>query len=283
MRRAQPTGKLLSSVLVAGFVFAFATGAMAQETSKTETTRGPTSTKVEVARAEVIYASGNELVVRMESGEVRHLTVPSSARATVDGKELSVHDLKPGMKLERTIVTTTTPRMVTTVRIVQGKVFHVMAPISVILTLPDGTNKQYKVPEDQKFTINGEEKTVFDLRKGMNVTATVVTQVPETVVAQQTKVTGSAPPPLETPQIQGALLIEDAPAPAANETAATPAPEQPAATAPAPEQAAAPAPAPAAEPAPEQPPKSGRTVLWVGLVVVLCVAVLLAVRKFRHS
>ena len=40
------------------------------------------------------------------------------------------------------------------------------APSSVILTLPDNTNKQYKVPKGQKFMIDGQEKTVFDLRKG---------------------------------------------------------------------------------------------------------------------
>jgi hypothetical protein len=62
------------------------------------------------------------------SGRNRHVTVPDSARATVDGKELSVHDLKPGMKLQRTIATTTTPKAVTTVRTIQSKVFHVNAP-----------------------------------------------------------------------------------------------------------------------------------------------------------
>jgi hypothetical protein len=128
------------------------------------------------------YVSGNDLVVKMDNGEVRHVTVPDSARATVNGKELSVHELKPGLKLQRTIVTTSTPKLVTTVRTIQGKVFYVNATSSVILSLPDGTNKQYKVSKSQKFTLDGQEKTVFDLKKGMNVTATVLTQVPETVV-----------------------------------------------------------------------------------------------------
>ena len=38
----------------------------------------------------------------MEDGTIRHIAnVPESARIMVDGKELGVHDLKPGMKLER--------------------------------------------------------------------------------------------------------------------------------------------------------------------------------------
>jgi len=167
---------------------------MAQQVSTSETEKGAPSRQARVERGEVVYVSGNDLVVKMENGEVRHITVPDSARATVDGKELSVHDLKPGMKLQRTITTTTRPQVVTTVTTIKGKVFNVNPPNTVILTLPEG-NKQYKIPKDQKFMIDGEEKTAFDLRKGMNVSATVIQQVPETVVAQQRKTTGTAPPP----------------------------------------------------------------------------------------
>ena len=195
----------------------------------------------------------------MENGEIRSVTVPDSARATVDGKELSVHDLKPGMKLQRTIVTTATPRTVTTVRTISGKVWQVNAPNTVILTLPDNTNKQYRIPKDQKFTIDGQEKTAFELRKGMNVSATVLTAVPETVVAQQRKTTGSAPPPPPTPPIQGALLIE------------TPAP----APAPAPAQVAA------AEPAPAKLPKTASALPLIGLFGLLCSGLSLGMRMLR--
>ena len=48
----------------------------------------------------------------------------------------------------------------------------------MILTLPDGTNKEYNVPKGQVFNVNGKKDTVFQLRKGMNVSATVVTEEP---------------------------------------------------------------------------------------------------------
>jgi LPXTG-motif cell wall-anchored protein len=233
----------------------------AQDTSKTQEALGAASKTVEVRSGEVVYVSGNNLVVKMENGDIKSLTVPDSARATVDGKELSVHELKPGMKLQRTIVTSSTPKLVTTVRTIQGKVFNVNAPSSVILTLPDNTNKQYKVPKGQKFMIDGQEKTVFDLRKGMNVSATVVTQVPETVVAQQRKVTGSAPPPPATPQIEGALLIEEAPLPAPRQVAAA---------------------APAAEPAPTKLPKTGSPVPLVGLMGLLSLGLSFGLRMLRR-
>ena len=260
MNPHRTVAKRLVSLLGAGIVcLVFAVAMLAQETSKTETKAGPASKKVQVKRGEVVYVSGNELVVKMENGEVRHFpNIPESARATVDGKELSIHELKPGMKLQRTITTTTTPRTVTTVRTVTGKVWQVSPPNSVILTLADGSNKQYKIPKGQKFMIDGQEKTAFDLKKGMNVSATAVTAVPETVVAEQRRTTGSAPPPPPTPALQGALLIE-APAPA------------PAAVA-----AAAP------EPPPATLPKTGSALPMIGLLGLLCSGLSVGMRMLRR-
>jgi hypothetical protein len=212
-------GKSISIKLLAVAILAlFAVVAIAQDTTQTQVTADQSSHSAKVARGEVVYVSGNEVVVRMESGEIRNLTVPDGATATVDGKTITVKDLRPGMKLQKTITTTTTPETVTTIRTIQGKVWQVIAPKTVILTLPDGTNKKYNVPKDQVFKIDGQDKTVFELQKGMNVTATVLTRVPRTAIAQEQAVTGKMPVPPATPEIQGALLIEDA-APAKVEVA----------------------------------------------------------------
>lgn len=261
MESQRPVTKRLLSLLAAGIVcLVFAVAMLAQDTTKTQTTTGTGSKNVQVDRGEVVYVSGNELVVKMESGEIRHFpNIPESARATVDGKQLSIHELKPGMKLERTIVTTNTPRTVTTVRTIQGKVWQVSAPNSVILTLPDNTNKQYRIPKNQKFMIDGQELTAFDLRKGMNVSATVLTAVPETVVAEQRRTTGSAPPPPPTPPVQGALLIE-APGPAPTQVASAAAPE----------------------PAPASLPKTASALPLIGLLGLLCSGLSLGMRMFRR-
>ena len=102
MKSPKPT-RLISRLGAAGILcIAFAVTMVAQEKSRTEVTQGPASRNVQVERGEVVYVSGNDLVVRMENGEVRHFpNIPESARATVDGKQLSIHELKPGMKLER--------------------------------------------------------------------------------------------------------------------------------------------------------------------------------------
>jgi hypothetical protein len=44
----------------------------------------------------------------------------------------------------------------------------------------------YRIPSHAKFTINGEKKTAFDLRKGMSFEATIITGDTETVVARLT-------------------------------------------------------------------------------------------------
>jgi hypothetical protein len=207
--------KILERLFAGGLVcLALTLVAIAQDTTQTTTSSGPPTTETQVRSGEVVYVSGNDLVVKTDNGQVKHFTVPEGATATVDGQKLSVHDLKPGMKLQQTITTTTTPETVKTVRTIKGKVWQVQPPVSVILTLPNGTNKQYKIPEGQKFDINGQQTDAWSLKKGMEVTATVIREIPENKIAQTRTTTGEMPPPPATPPQEGALLIEEeAPAP----------------------------------------------------------------------
>ena len=167
-----------------------------QVQTQTFTTAGQPTTEVTVDRGTVVLVDGNDLVVKREDGHLLHFpNVPESARITVDGQELGIHDLKPGMTLERTITTTTTPQTITTVSHVTGTIWSVNPPSSVILTLDDGTNQAFKIPEGQKFNIDGQMTDAWGLKQGMKVSATKVTEVPETVVDQEKAVTGTMPPP----------------------------------------------------------------------------------------
>ena len=177
---------------------------------KTETTveEGPASQTVKIDTAEVVYISGNDLIVKTEDGGLRHFpNVPNDKTVTVAGKELTIHDLKPGMKLQRTTITTTTPRMITTVRTVTGRVWRVSPPNSVILSLEDGTNQSFSIPRGQRFMVNGQETDAWGLREGMNISATAVMETPETVVSQEVKRTGTMPPPKPEPPRQGTTLL----------------------------------------------------------------------------
>jgi len=190
-------GKLIRipTLLALGLFLTFTVSLMAQEKTETTTTQGAATQTVKVERGEVIYVSGNDLVLKMENGTYRHVNVPESATATVDGKQIGIHDVKVGMKLQKTVSTSTTPTMVTKVDTVTGTVFHVVPPLSVDLTMEDGKTQEFKIPKDQKFDVDGQMVDAWGLKPGMKITATKVTETPETVVTQKAKVTGKMPPP----------------------------------------------------------------------------------------
>jgi len=195
---------------------------VAQVKTTTTETKGAASSQVTVERGEVVYVAGNEVVIKMENGEIRHVTVPDGAKGTVDGKEVTVADLKPGMKLQKTITTTTTTKTVKTVKTGTGTVMNVMPPNSVTVRFEDNTVQSYKIPKGTKFNVDGQEMTAFDLKKGMRITATRITETPVTEATTAAATTGTAPPP-PTPPVTGALLIAEpapvsAPAPTKIET-----------------------------------------------------------------
>src|ERR1700744_2148505 len=100
--------------LGAGVVaLAFAIGMRAQVQTDTSVSHGAATKTTTVEKAQVVSVTGNDLVVKMADGSIRHFpNVPESTRIDVDGKELGIHDLKPGMNLQRTITTTTIPKVI---------------------------------------------------------------------------------------------------------------------------------------------------------------------------
>jgi hypothetical protein len=192
-------------LLVLVLFLSFTTAAQVQ--TETKNTQGVPTDEVTVEHGEVVYVSGNDLVLKMEDGSLRNfLDLSDTDRATVDGKELGIHELKPGMKLQKMLTVATTPQTVTTVEKVTGKVWQVFAPHSVTLRLDDGSTQRFTVPEKQEFTINGEKTDVWGLKKGMVVTATKIVQEPTTVVEHKKQMTGAMPPP-SSPAADVPILI----------------------------------------------------------------------------
>ena len=245
--------QVLLTIAVGMTCLSVAASMSAQVQTQSSTSHGASTVETSVARGEVVFVQGNDLIVKMEDGSLRHLSnVPESARAVVDGKEIGIHDVKVGMKLEKTITTTTTPKTITTVQTVTGKVWQVSPPSSVILTLENGTNQQFKIPKDQKFNVDGQMVDAWGLKKGMTVSATKVVEVPETQVTQEARLTGSMPPPPPPPPDQPILVA-----------------------------AATPPPPPAAPPA--ELPKTGSVLPLVGLLGFLSVATSLGLKGIRST
>ncbi len=176
--------------------------------SETKTVGEPTHEieQTYVKNAEVIHISSHQIVVKLEDGRMEFLNLPDEEfKFQIDGKELTVHALKPGMKLSQEIHTVTTPQQVTTLRTVKGEVWLLMPP-HLMLRFPGGETKSYTVPDGIVFHIDGEDKTVFDLRKGMKIDATVIKTEPLNVLERHHVVTGEEPT-LKV-AFEGPLLLE---------------------------------------------------------------------------
>ena len=196
----------LSSVNFYSITCGFMTNAQVKTETKVE--QGPVLQNVKMDSGEVVYVSGNDLVVKTFDGELRHFPdVPDGKTMTIGDKELTIHDLKPGMKLQRTAITTTTPRMITTVKTVTGKVWRVSPPTSIILTLEDGTNQSFDIPKGQRFIVNDKETDAWGLKEGMSISATAITETIEMVVSEQVIRSGTMPRPSPEPPKQGATLL----------------------------------------------------------------------------
>jgi len=258
----------LSRTLLGGLLggsalcLAFSLSAAAQVQTQQTETKGASAKAIEVERGEIVYASGNSVVIKMEDGTLRHFdNVPESTTVTVDGKQLNVHQLQVGMKVERQTITTTTPKTITTVKTVTGTVWHVSPPNLVVLTLENGENQEFKIPKGQKFTIDGQTLDAFGLRKGMKVNAQKVVEESAIEVAQEIKRTGKMPPPPPEPKADVPMLVmvRTPAAPGKVETAAA-----------------------APEPTPTKLPKTASDVPLIGVLgALLCAVSLLgmAIRK----
>jgi hypothetical protein len=212
MKQFKTTIVSLAFVVLA-YLCAMTVGIAAQDITHPPTTKTiePPTHEVQtthVKNAEVVHVSGHEVVVELENGKFELLNLAEDFRFQVDGKDLGVHELTPGTKLSQDIHTVTTPQEVTTLRTVNGTVWSVHGP-HLILSFPGGQNKAYTVPDGIVFHIDGQDKTVFDLREGMKVSATVLTVAPEYFVSRHTVVTGQAPP---RPNVtfEGPMLLERA-------------------------------------------------------------------------
>jgi hypothetical protein len=83
------SGRALSSHALATGVLCliFPLSGRAQVHTETSTTTGSPTQRVKVDRAEVVLVSGNDLVLRMEDGTIRHIAdVPDTFKAVVDGQ-----------------------------------------------------------------------------------------------------------------------------------------------------------------------------------------------------
>ena len=191
-----------------------------------------TSTTTEKRNFEILSVDGNKVVVKGDQG-TRELTLPPDFKVTVDGKEVGVADLKPGMKGTATITTkvTSTPMVATEVK--NGDVLAVSGNTIIVRTATGIKKFTAQDVKDRNVNImrEGEKVDISQLRPGDKLSATIITKKPPVVTTErEVKAMASAP---AKPAAPASERVVSAPPPAP-----------------------APAPAPAPEPAkPAEPAK----------------------------
>ena len=163
-------------------VFAAAMVCAAAVASQAQTTATSTETK----SFEVLAVDGNRLVVRLPEG-TRELTVADDFRFTVNGQQLSVQQLKAGMRGTATITTRTTSTPVTVTEIKNGTV-AMQTGMSIIVRTDEGLKSFTQGDVDKRgVTIirAGKPARVSDFRQGDRLSATIITSMPPRVVTEQ--------------------------------------------------------------------------------------------------
>ena len=147
-----------------------------------------TTTVTENKKFEIIAVDGNHVVVKNEAGQNQELTVPDSYRLTVDGRQVSVAELKPGMKGTATVTTTTTVKPVYVTEVKSAKVFRATGS-SIILTTPEGyrtVSAADAAARNATVYKDGQKVDFSSLHEGDVLTATIVTQKrPEILTERQ--------------------------------------------------------------------------------------------------
>ena len=242
--------RALSQVVVAAALLGLtAAGSQAQQTTASSQTKTFT----------VLAVEGNTLVVRLPEG-TREIAVPDDFRFTVNGQQMSVHDLRVGMNGTAVITTRTTVTPVTVTEVKNGTV-ALKSGGTVMVRTAEGVKSFTQGDVDKrgvKIYMDGKPMQISDLHEGDKLSATIVTSRPPQIVSERdVRATTNAPESLRA--------------------AAAPAPAPPVARAPAPQ--AEPA------PAPRELPKTASS--WPLLMLMSAASLALALaltlrRRFGH-
>ena len=186
---------ILRRIIIAGAaVMTLAAGLEAQTTTTKATEPGGASTSTTTSiTGEVVLVERNWLLTKiLPNGGYRWFNVQPGRQFTIDGQTRLIADLKPGTVLTAVVITKAQPVTVRTTSVLNGTVWYVSGNY-VILTLENGENREFNVPESYRFTVSDKPASVNELRKGMKVSATKIVAEPLTEISESVMVTGSAP------------------------------------------------------------------------------------------
>jgi LPXTG-motif cell wall-anchored protein len=144
------------------------------------------SVTTDIREGEILWIEGNTIVVRGQEG-VQKFEVDEDVRFNLDGKEVSVHELKPGTKFTAQITTTTKPVQEYATEVKEAEVINVLGN-NIVFKLANGEYKRYTADRlksiDLTITKDGKPITASELRKGDRISATIITPLPPSTVTE---------------------------------------------------------------------------------------------------
>ena len=190
---------LETRIAVCLVALAMAPVALAQASS-----RESTAVTNQVKSGVVESVAGNKVVLREADG-LHEYNLPDGFKFQLNGSDVGVADIKPGMTVNATVTDRITTRQVTLTRIASGTVAQI-APGGIVLKQQNGELKSYDFKDpagnDVYMVQDGKEVSLRNVKLGERLSGTFVSSLPAQQVSQRTvvaKATEPAPPPAPEP------------------------------------------------------------------------------------
>jgi hypothetical protein len=164
--------------------------------------------KQEIRQGTVVHAGENFLVVRLPDGTIKGFEIPTGFMFTMGDAQVPLSALQPGQVITATITSATAPVIERTEEVKEGTVVRVVGR-NLFVQRTDGMYRRFAVPHGYRFDVEGRKLAVEELRPGMKLSATIVSEKEVgTMTAAELHASVSAPPPAP------AAVPSSAPAPA---------------------------------------------------------------------
>ena len=151
--------------------------------------------KQEIRQGTVVHAGENFLVVKLPDGTIKGFEVPNGFMFNMGDTQVPLSALQPGQVITATITSATAPVMEKTEEVKEGTVVRVIGR-NLFVQTADGKYKKFVVPQGYRFNVDGKKLAVADLRPGMRLSATVVSEREiGTVTAAELEASVSKPQP----------------------------------------------------------------------------------------
>ena len=192
---------------IAACVLSLAFGPAALAQTPGSTTTESIAQKSRNISGVVETVAGNKVVLREADG-LHEYTPPAGFKFQLDGRDVGVDEIKPGMSINAVVTDKVITRRVTVTNIESGTVAQV-APGGIVLKDQNGDLKSYnfkdKAGNDIYFVRDGKEVPLRSVKVGDRLSGTFVTTLPEQRISQRSAVAkATEPSPAPEPAVVAA-------------------------------------------------------------------------------